>query len=436
MSRVARILEPVGRWWGRLSLLQIGTLWLAVTLASGWALMNKAQILLALRAGDTIAADFASRYKLEPTISKVEMAGVKVGVITGVESVEGGGARVEMKLDKGTLERLGSHPEADIRPATFLGGPGLSSYVELTPGGRPGRFTAGEIPAARTSIPVEFDRLFEALDAKARKGITTSVRGLDKMVAGPGAEALARVLEDAPPALRPAAPGLGAMTGQEPGDLARLVDDLGRAAAVLTETDGELEAVVEDMATVAGTLGDRGADMARTNEEMAATLEVTRAGLIALEGSLAKLEATAPAARPAVQRLDELLRRLPPVLAEARLLLGDLRPLAVETRPMFEALAPTSALLRQFLEDLDGPVLARLNDSVAPALMTRSGERNTALYEETGYFLTGLDGIAKYTDPSGAMMNFYMGFSGDSLSPGPAAASAAPRGSAPRWRMQ
>ena len=96
--------------------------------------MNKQDILLSMRPGDTITAEFTSRYKVAGVVSKVEVAGVKVGQITKVRELDGGGAAVEMKLDKGTLDALGSNPRAAIRPATFLGGPGLSAYVELTPG--------------------------------------------------------------------------------------------------------------------------------------------------------------------------------------------------------------------------------------------------------------------------------------------------------------
>ncbi len=431
---MARVFAPLGRWWNGLTRLQLGALWLVVTLISGYALLNKSEILLRLRSGDTIAAEFSSRYKLQRSVSKVEISGVRVGTITGVEPASGGGARVEMKLDHGVVDKLGREPAAAIRPATFLGGPGLSAYVELTPGGRPGRFAGDTIPQARTRIPVELDRVLEVLDDDARRGMATGARGLDTALTmssgdtpGPpagGGEALGNVLDDAPAALRPTAGGVGAMVGEDPGDLARLVRDLGALAAVLTETDGELESVVDDMAVFARTLGDRRVEMAEATTRLPATLKAARAGLAALERTLAKLEATAPAARPSVQRLGELLRRLPPVLAEARPLLSDLRPLAAEATPAFAALGPTAKLLRELLEDLDGPVLDRLNDAVIPTLLSGYGgtaptltTRATKLYEETAYFLAGLAGIAKYTDPSGAMVNFYVGNSEDSVSP-------------------
>lgn len=418
-----RMTRPVGGWLGRRSRFQLGVLWLVATLVVGLALMNKQQILLALRRGDTVTAEFSSRYKLRGIVSKVEVAGVRVGTVTGVDELDDGGAAVEMKLDKGTLGLLGSAPEAAIRPATFLGGPGLSVYVELTPGGEPGRFRDGRIPPDRTRVPVEFDRVFEILTEEARAGLSTTVQGLEEALAGGGGEALAATLEHAPPALRPAAGVLDALSGTEEGDLVRLIAHLGRAAAVLTETDGELESVVDDLATVAATLGDRGPELARAIGDMPATLAAARAGLAALDTSLARLEATAPAARPSVQRLSEILRKLPPVLREARPLLADLRPLIADLHPALDDLGPTARLLRDLLADLDDPVLGRLADDIVPALLaTNAGAAgDTRLYEELGYFVAGFAGAASYLDsmPSrwneGSQLNFNIGFTCDSI---------------------
>ena len=48
------------------SKLQLGVAWLVATLLAGVVLMNKQNILLSMRRGDTITAEFSSRYKLAP----------------------------------------------------------------------------------------------------------------------------------------------------------------------------------------------------------------------------------------------------------------------------------------------------------------------------------------------------------------------------------
>lgn len=418
---VGRALAPAGSWLAGRSKFQLGVLWLVGTLLAGAALMNKQDILLSVRRGDTITAEFTSRYKVAGVVSKVEVAGVKVGQITKVRELDGGGAAVEMKLDKGTLDALGSKPRAAIRPATFLGGPGLSAYVELTPGGDPGRFDDGRIPKDRTQVPVEFDRVNEVLQDTARSGLQATVAGFDAALANGGKEALGAVLADAPPALAPTGRVLDALGGSGDGgaepDLRRLVVQLSRAAAVLTATDGEIESVVDDLATVASTLADRAPELERAMATMPATLREARTGLVALDGTLARLQATAPGARPTVARLTELLRKLPAVLGKAAPLLADLRPVLADLKPALDDLAPTAALLRQLLGDLEDPVLGRLSDHVVPALLgpyTATG-RSTKVYEELGQFVAGLDGVASFVNNEGSQLNFYIGLNTDSL---------------------
>jgi phospholipid/cholesterol/gamma-HCH transport system substrate-binding protein len=408
-------------WLAGRSRLHLGVAWLVVTLVAGVILMNKQNLLLSMRRGDTITAEFSSRYKLAPVVSKVEVAGVKVGQITGVRELAGGGAAVEMKLDKGTLDALGSQPKAAIRPATFLGGPGLSAYVELTPGGDPGRFDGDRIPRGRTQVPVEFDRVNESLQDAARRGLQTTVAGLDAALADGGKEALGAVLGDAPPALAPTGRVLDALGGSDEGDLHRQVVHLAKAAAVLTATDGEIESVVDDLATLASTLADRAPELERSMATMPATLREARAGLAALDGTLTKLQATAPGARPSVARLTELLRRLPPVLRKGTPLLADLRPVVADLKPALDDLAPTAGLLRDLLGDLEDPVLGRLSGQIVPALLapyTATG-RTTKLYEELGYFVAGLDGAASYLNSEGSQLNFYISLNEDSLSTKP-----------------
>jgi phospholipid/cholesterol/gamma-HCH transport system substrate-binding protein len=414
---LGRALAPAGSWLSQRSRLQLGVLWLVGTLLTGAALMNKQDILLSMRSGDTITAEFTSRYKVAGVVSKVEVAGVKVGQITKVRELDDGGAAVEMKLDKGTLDALGSIPRAAIRPATFLGGPGLSAYVELTPGGDPGRFDDDRIPKDRTQVPVEFDRVNEALQDTARSGLQTTVAGFDAALANGGKEALGAVLADSPPALAPTGRVLGALGGSKEGDLRRLVVQLSRAAAVLTATDGEIESVVDNLATVASTLADRAPELERSMATMPATLREARRGLTALDGTLARLQATAPGARPSVARLTELLRKLPPVLQKATPLLADLRPLLADLKPALDDLAPTAGLLRQLLGDLEDPVLGRLADHVVPALLgpyTATG-RSTKVYEELGQMMAGFDGVSSFVNDEGSQLNFYIGLNTDSV---------------------
>ena len=112
------------RWLTTRSPLQLGVAWFVVMALAGYGLLHKQEILLRFHDGKLVRAEFASRYKLTDTISKVELGGVRVGTITGLQPGDDGGAVVTLTLERSDLGVLGSAPRAAIRPATLLGGPG------------------------------------------------------------------------------------------------------------------------------------------------------------------------------------------------------------------------------------------------------------------------------------------------------------------------
>src|SRR5687767_5941299 len=194
---------PVTRFFGRRSKAQLGVIFLVTIAVCSLALFNKNRLLVNLKPGEQLSAEFASNYKLREYVSRVKIAGIKVGTVTAVSETDDGKVRIDMRLDKGTRKKLGEAPSARIRPATILGGTGLSAYVDLKPGGGRGNF-AGTIPASRTGIPVELDRVLEVFDDKARDGLSASLGLFDQALAEGGGAGLGGTLEKAPGALGPA----------------------------------------------------------------------------------------------------------------------------------------------------------------------------------------------------------------------------------------
>ena len=416
---------PVRRWLGRRTPFQIGALALVVLAVVSAALMYKPRLQVQLRPGERIAADFPAHYKLEPILSKVKVAGLRVGTVTAVTERRDGTARVVMKVAPGTRAKLRAEPTAHVRPTTLLSGPGMAQYVELRPGGPPGRAPA-VIPRNRTTLPVELDHVLEVFTEEARRGLGTTVRGLDTALADGGSAALGEALEAAPPALRPAVPVLTAFQGEQSGDLTSLVSHLGRAADALTANDGELEAVVNGLATVASRLQARTPEITATLEHLPGNLAKVEAALQALNGTLTRLQQTAPAVRPAVAELRPLLDQIRPVLAEARPVVADLRPLVTDARPLIEELTPTARLAERVLSNLDGPVLGRLNGDVIPTLLAPyqnpadpTLHTGSPLYKETAYAIAALAGVVKYTNANGAMVRVDLVFNEDSAAGSP-----------------
>jgi phospholipid/cholesterol/gamma-HCH transport system substrate-binding protein len=388
---------------------------LVVTLAlGGIALFQKNKILTALEPGDTLQAEFSREYRLRPYLSKVKVAGVPVGVVTDVESGTDGRSEVSMKLDKGVRERLGTDPSAAIRPVTLLGG---AYYVELRPGGDDGAPTRA-IPAERTTVPVELDRVLEVLQPNARVGLQQSIKQLDGALDNGGKEAAHRLVRSAPPALAPGRDVLDASLGTRPQqDLTELVSGLESTARVLTANDGELDSIVRDLNTTSGVLGRQRYPVAATVRDLPVTMRTARAGLTRLDTTLGVLEQTAEHARPAVTELKVLLDHAAPVVRDARPLLRDLRPTLRDATPLVRTLVPTARVGTQALRDVRGPVLDRLNGPVLDAVMSpyqgtgpyRQTRGDNPFYQELAYMFAGLDNASRMTDRNGATVGFQPG---------------------------
>lgn len=396
MSRFARL--------PRLTSLQLGSLLLAVSLVAGVLLFNKSAIITALRSGDEVVIELARDYRLRPNQTPVKVAGIPVGVVTGVER-DGENARVSLKLDKGTTQRLGSAPSAAVRPTTLLGG---NYYIALSPGGDPGR-PSGAIPVERTTLPVELDRVLERVGPEQQAGIRTSIRQLDAALGQRGQAAAQKLVADAPAVLEPAGQVLDALRGNEPqDDLGDLVAGLEATGRALAAEQGELDGMLSAAAGAVDTLADRREALAETVQDAPQTLATTRAGLRRLDGTLATLRTAAPEMRESVREAATLLEQAGPVLAEARPVVADLRVLAADLRPLLRDAGPVVRQGTKVTSDLRGPVIDRLR---GPVLTTvRSPYRgDTPFYEELAFMIAGLGAASKMTDNNGASVAFHPG---------------------------
>lgn len=400
---------------GQASPLTLGIVLVSLSLVIGAAAFQKNRILTMLSLGDTITAEFAQDHHLRPYVTEVKIAGVPVGVVSGVEP--DGVVEVSMKLDSDALGSLGTAPSAAIRATTVLGG---NYYVELTPGGDPGRFS-GTIPVERTSLPVELGDVIETLQPNARAGIQRAVERLDATLGEGGREAARDLLRDAPDALAPAGQVLDALRGASGADtdLTRLVSGLEGTARTLNRQQGQLDEIVGSLHDLTAVLDRKREPFAATVDGLPVDLATARAGLADLDGTLQRVVTTADDARPAVRELGPLLEEADPVLVEARAFVGDLRPVLADTRPLVESLVPTAGRATAVLDDLGGPVLDRVNGPILHTVLSPyvgtgpyegSGSPDRLFYQEFAYMAANINNASKTTDPNGAMIPFNPGF--------------------------
>lgn len=388
-----------------------GAVVLAFLLLFSLVAFNRARLETTLAPGEMVKAEFSRDYKLVPFQSVVKLAGVDVGTVVSVDQADGSGASVvEMKLDDGTLDKLGTEPAANLRPTLVLGG---KYYVELVRGGKSGSFAEDStIPVKRTSTPVELDQVLSAVTPDAAEAIGGTIDSLDKTLDKRGQASLQRLLDDGPVTLEETSDVLNGLRGRRPKeDLTHLVTGLQHTAAALNRDDGQWNAILDNLSTTSSALADSARPLAATISEGPDTLAVTRAGLEDLEGTLDKLKVTAGDFRPSARALAPLLADLDPVLLTARPVIADARAVARDARPLVEDLVPTSRDSATVLDDLSGPVLDRLNGPIKEAVLQpwhgtgvyEGGGNDHLLYEEIGYLMSDLADVFKYHDKNGAM---------------------------------
>jgi phospholipid/cholesterol/gamma-HCH transport system substrate-binding protein len=387
-------------------------------------LFFKTPLLLLARGGETITAEFNQTYNLKPGSTKVKLGGVQVGLVESVTDRPGGRSTVDLKVDRSALKLLGAEPSARIEPLTVLGG---AFSVNLEPG-PVGSYDGADIPASRTSTPVELDRVLEALPADTRTSLRGTIGNVEETLADGGSSALQDFAAEAPKTLDPGARVLTAARGTVPeSDLPVLVRDLGAIGSVLSERTGNLESILDDVDTTTATLASRRSTLSTSIKDLPTALKRTRTGLRDLHGTLNLIDDTADDVRPGLAKLDDLFDELNPALDELDPLLDDAGPLLDDAVPTTRHLPPILTQADSDLSDLKGPVLDRVRGPILDTLGStwrgsgpykNSGgglQADNKMYEELGYMAANIDRGSAVHDPQGAMLNFQVGMSLDSV---------------------
>jgi phospholipid/cholesterol/gamma-HCH transport system substrate-binding protein len=399
------------------------TFYLMLVLLLG-LLAAKAEITSYFDGGRTITAEFADSYKLREHDSSVKISGLTVGTVTDIDRTGDGTSIVTMKVDEDALATVGSEPVARIEPRTLLGG---RYAVELHAGGASGAFD-GEIPLARTSAPVELDRVAEALPASAREALQDLAGSAGRTLATSDEE-LQGLLETAPDVLEPGTDVVEAVRGTRPErDLPALVKDLDTTAAVVTRRKGQLREIAANLNAASGVLAERRGELAATLADLPDTIHRTRLGLDGLTEAVTELRGTAADLRPSAPKIAKLIDDLDPLLDEARPLMADLKPLLRDARPAVQELVPTASRATGVLKDLHGPVLDRVNGPVSDFVLnpwkgTGPYEGGAGgymadhrFYEELAYMATNVDRASMSQDQRGSTLAFQAGVGLGSLS--------------------
>lgn len=378
--------------------LRIGLIVLGAVLLFGLAVFKQHQILTTLKPGDTVQAEFARGYKLQPYHSKVKIADVEVGTITSSEATDRNTALVSMKLDSDMLEKLGDSPSAAITATTLLGG---TYYVQLIPGGRGTFDNNTPIPTNRTSTPVELGDVLTAFTPEALKAVPGTIGRFDQTLRQGGTPAIRDLLATGPATLQPGSEVLAALRGNRPDtDLTAVETGLQNTAAGLLQHQGQLGVLLRDFQRGTAALAGGSRSLAESISTDPNTFRTTRAGLTDLDSTLHRLTTTSDSLRPTARQLSSLLREADPVLARARPVISDLRDVLSDARPTVERLNPALDHGTRVFHNLRGPTLDRLKGPIADAV--NNPWHGTGVYKNGGSPNKGYEELA-YLAVNGAL---------------------------------
>ena len=384
--------------------------------------------------GYTVTATFENAATLRET-SPVRIAGVKVGEVTKVEP-EGDLAKVTFSVeDEG--RPISTDAEVQIRPRLFLEG---NLFLDVRPGSpsAPELEEGGEIPMTQTSTAVQLDEVLSALQEPQRRGLQKLLEGFgtaltyepteaddvtqDVIVRG---ESAAESLNDAfrygGPAGRNTAIVSDALIGEEPRDLAEMIDHAGRVFAKLGSREEDLADLVTNLNTTAGAFASESQNLSRSIELLGPTLTDAEVSLRSLNEALPPLRVLARESRPGIQELPDTIAAFEPWLEQTNLLLQpeELGGSAQLLRGAAPGLARTALGARQLFPQLRLVSLCTSGNLVPTAdtpITSDAGGWNTGEpnFQELFYSAVQIAGAGQPIDGNGPYFRLQPG-GGDEL---------------------
>ena len=358
----------------------------------------------------TIYADVSSGSGLAPGLGQaVNVAGVRVGQISGAEVVDGR-ARIAMEIDPDKLPKVYENAVAELVADTPL----KDLVMELGPGRPPADPLpdGGIISVGATSPPVDSDELTNALDADTRAYFDLLVHGFSEGVDGRG-----RDLNELLRALGPTAEQIEDITSalaERRAELRRLVGNLAILSKAAATKDQEIASVVSSANATLEAVASQEDALRAGLERLPGTVSAIRQSLVGARGFADELRPTLDRLQPSVELLPGALRDAGPLLATAEPVLRTrLRPLVRELQPLASDLGPTTAALAEQTPDLSRAFQA-LTYAVNSLAYNPPGSDEGYLYW-LAWFVHNAASVGSVQDAHGAATRGLVLFSCDGL---------------------
>ncbi|MCE3554469.1 MlaD family protein [Pseudonocardia sp. RS11V-5] len=378
---------------------------LALALVTGGIILGNQRFTLPWTDRYVVHAAFEASPGISPgNGQEVRVAGVIVGQIAEAEIGPDGKARLELDMEPGT--QVYDNARLVLRPKSPLN----EMYVEIAPGGPPGRLvpSGGDLPVTNTDRPVQVDEVLAHLDGEARRGLTQLLAESDVALASApqalpgGLDATAGVTEKLQPVvtqldqrretLRRLVTALGQIStavGANDSRLTDLAGSLQTTLSALAENDQPLDSALGQLPDLTAQLRAATTEVQGLADQLDPTLRNVQAASNDLPEALSRLEGT-------VHQLDATIDVAAPVVQKATPVVGDLRPYVADLNRALPSLERTTSQLEPFT----GTLLDYLPD--------------------VGAFFVNTRDIVSLRDGNGGILRGILTFNPETLLPPPA----------------
>lgn len=294
--------------------------------------------------------------------SEVEVHGVSVGEVAGIELREDNQAHVAVRLE---TEALPVHADATltVRAVSLLG----ERYLELDPGdpSQPELQHGATLPAEQTGQAVDLDEVLNTIDEPTGEGLAALVTMLGEGMHGQGGnvdetiQVLADAMDDTGE--------LVTLLNEHNDLLSRMVDNLHPVAEALAEDEGAtLDGLLDSTLQLSEAASSRHEQLEESVDELPATLEQAEQTLDRLNAAARETTPTLEQIRPVTEDLGEISQELvsfadaaEPALASTEPVLERAVDLLDEARPVAEELREAGPDIRSVAGDAE-PVVTEL----------------------------------------------------------------------------
>jgi ABC-type transporter Mla subunit MlaD len=333
----------------------------------------------------------------------VRVAGVEVGKVASVESIDGA-ARVTMELSD---EALPLHEDAqlEVRPRILLEG---NFFVDLQPGSPSAdELDDGEtVGVTQTTTAVTLPDILDVLNTDVRSDLQSLLHEYGTVaLKGGGAKAFNRAIPSFAPAYRYTALTNEALLGVEPErDIQRLLRGQQRVFSALSDNPAVLRELVTDLNVTAGALASQDSALAASVPALRDTLRAGLPALAELNDTLPTLRVFAREALPGVRSSVATLDAAIPWITQARALVApdELKGLAADLRQAVPSLVKVNRRLIPLLRALralsscTNAVLVPWAESEIPSL--EPGNSGHQVREQLNRSFVGLAGESRVND--------------------------------------